>query len=252
LSLNQSYQELKVKNKEIERWPVITRLKGALVVSCQASEGEPLAAPAHIKALALSVITGGAQGLRLEGAENVKVVRRVTKLPIIGLSKTKDLTEAERLKSVYITATFDEAKGLALAGADIIALDATARQRIGGENLADLIAKIHQDLKLPVMADISRFQEAESAESLGADLISTTLFGYTEETAGPKEQGPALDLLEQLKNHMTVPVILEGRIWHPEEVTAAFNRGAYAVVVGSAITRPQLITARFLKAIPHR
>lgn len=238
--------------QEITRWPTIPRLKNALIVSCQAGEGEPLCLPEHIKALALSVIAGGAHGLRLEGAENIKAVRPLTTRPIIGLSKLKNITDAERLKRVYITATFEEAKGLALAGADMIAVDATLRPREGGQMLAELILEIHRLLKLPVMADVSGLDEALNAEALGADLVSTTLYGYTEETITTAEPGPALELLEQLKAQLRVPVILEGRVWHPHEVTAAFERGAYAVVVGSAITRPQLITARFIDAIPAR
>jgi N-acylglucosamine-6-phosphate 2-epimerase len=229
---------------------VVAKLKGALVVSCQASEGEPLCSPEHIKAMALSVIAGGAHGLRLEGKENIAAVRAVTKLPIIGLSKAKNLSETDRLGCVYITATFDDAKELAEAGADIVAVDATLRARPNGEKLKDLVEQIHRVLKLPVMADISRLEEADNAASLGVDLISTTLFGYTKETAGTTESGPALHLLAEIRNHTEVPAVLEGRVWQPHEVTSAFQLGAHAVVVGSAITRPQLITARFAKAIP--
>ena len=239
-------------NEGKEKWPVLAKLKRALVVSCQASEGEPLCSPEHIKAMALSVIAGGARGLRLEGEENIKAVKAKTALPIIGLSKRNDVPEAERLSSVYITATFAEAKRLALAGADIIAIDATARPRPHGERLEDLIAAIHAELDLPVMADISQLKEAQNAEAIGADVISTTLFGYTKETANFSEAGPALDLLKEARNCLRVPLVLEGRVWHPEEVTAAFELGAHAVVVGSAITRPQLITSRFIKAIPVR
>ncbi|PWT98247.1 MAG: N-acetylmannosamine-6-phosphate 2-epimerase [Candidatus Melainabacteria bacterium] len=235
----------------MEVWQAVAKLKGTLVVSCQASEGEPLCSPEHIKAMALSVIAGGAHGLRLEGKENIRAVRAVTKLPIIGLSKWKNLSEEERLSSVYITTTFDEAKELAEAGADIIAVDATLRPRPNGETLAGLVQKIHAVLKLPVMADISQLEEAKNAASLGVDLISTTLFGYTKETASTLEPGPALHLLAEIRNHIDVPAVLEGRVWQPHEVASAFQLGAYAVVVGSAITRPQLITARFARAIPR-
>jgi putative N-acetylmannosamine-6-phosphate epimerase len=241
-----------VKQEKQNKWPVIARLKGALIVSCQASEGEPLCAPEHIKALALSAIAGGAMALRLEGAANISTVRAVTDLPIVGLSKAKSVRDADRLKSVYITATFDEAQTLAQAGADIIALDATSRPRAGGITLAQLISEIHNSLKLPVLADISTLAEAIEAQRLGADLVSTTLSGYTQETAQPYEAEPALDLLEKMQNSITVPTILEGRVWHPNEVTRAFNIGAHAVVVGSAITRPQIITERFVKAIPQK
>jgi N-acylglucosamine-6-phosphate 2-epimerase len=235
--------------KESSKWPVIGRLQDSLIVSCQASDGEPLNAPNHIKALALSVIAGGAQALRLEGEQNIATVRPTVTVPIIGLIKSKGLSDKERLNKVYITATFADAESLVHAGADIVAIDATARPRPNGEQLAELIAKIHQVCNVPVLADISTLHEAVHAEALGADLVSTTLFGYTQETAVPAEQGPALELLGELVGILKVPAILEGRVWHVEEVACAFAIGAYAVVVGSAITRPQLITARFMKAV---
>ncbi len=101
-------------------------------------------------------------------------------------------------------------------------------------------------------ADCATFGEGLAAHEAGADIISTTLYGYTAETALPKEAGPGLDLLKEFVTHIKAPIILEGRIWHPDELTRAFELGAHAVVVGSAITRPQLITERFVKAIPSR
>ncbi len=235
----------------------IQAIDGALVVSCQASSGEPLNHPDHILAMSLSAINGGARALRLEGVENVRHVRAAAKklfeghLPIVGLTKS-EIPAEEKLSSVYITASFAEAKALAEAGADFIALDATGRKRADELNLQETIAKIHSELKLPVWADCSTFGEGIAADVAGADIISTTLFGYTEETALPKEHGPGLDLLKEFVDHIASPIILEGRIWTPEELTMAFELGAYAVVVGSAITRPQLITERFVKAIPSR
>lgn len=228
----------------------IERIKQALVVSCQASEGEPLCAPEHICALALSAINGGATALRLEGADNVRFVRSRVDLPIIGLTKAKDIREEDRLTAVYITPTFDDAAALAKAGADIIALDCTARPRPDGSSVRDIISRIHAELNKPVWADVSTYEEGIEAAQDGADVISTTLSGYTKETANKEEKGPDLVLLERLCKALTQPVVLEGKVWNPDEVTAAFKRGAYAVVVGSAITRPQLITRRFVKAIP--
>lgn len=236
--------------KENNNWSVMARLKDSLIVSCQASDGEPLNSPEHIKALALTVIAGGAQALRLEGDLNIQAVRPLTSLPIIGLAKAKGLTDEERLNRVYITTTCAEAEALVASGADIVAVDATARIRPNGEKLADLIDKIHRRCKAPVLADISTLDEALEAEALGADMVSTTLFGYTQPTVKLAGAGPALDLLKELIAHLKIPAILEGRIWHVEEVSEAFALGAYAVVVGSAITRPQLITARFVKATP--
>lgn len=234
---------------------IIEDLKGNLIVSCQASRGEPLCDKSHILALSLSALNGGAGGLRLEGVENVSYARQCTaasiqgRLPIIGLTKA-EVPAADRLSTVYITATFEDACALAEAGADIIALDATGRRRLDDMSLAATISKIHSELKKPVWADCSTFSEGLNAAECGADIVSTTLFGYTAETALPKEHGPGLDLLKEFVNHLAVPVILEGRVWTPEELTQAFELGAHAVVVGSAITRPQLITERFVKAIP--
>jgi len=156
----------------------------------------------------------------------------------------------DRLKSVYITATLAEAEAIAKAGSDIVAIDATGRPRADGMKLSEFIARIRNDLGKPVMADVSTLSEGLMAVEAGADLVSTTLYGYTKETELPSDAGPGLDLLRSLAEKCDVPVILEGRVWHPEEVARAFAYGAYAVVVGSAITRPQLITRRFVSAVP--
>lgn len=228
----------------------LAQLKGGLIVSSQASEGEPLCAREHICALALSGLNGGACGLRLEGGENIAYVRERTSVPIIGLTKCNDVAPENRLTSVYITPTFEDALFIAESGADIIALDATERKRPGGLLLKDLIARIHQELGKTVWADISTYEEGIRAAALGADVVSTTLFGYTQNTEAPESAGPDFDLLARLCKDLNKPVVLEGRVWEPSELNRAFMLGAYAVVVGSAVTRPQLITKRFVKAIP--
>ncbi len=234
----------------------IARLKGGLIVSCQASTGEPLCAPQHILALALSAIAGGAVGLRLEGVENIQAIKKDKKvpdqLPVVGLIKSSLIPAADRLHRPYITSTYEEAVAIAEASADIIALDATGRERPDGSSVAEMIRRIHEELDKPVWADIATFGEGMRAAEAGADVVSTTLYGYTEETMAPTELGPALDLLKDLAAHLDVPVILEGRVWQANDVTQAFENGAYAVVVGSAITRPKAITERFVKAIPVR
>jgi putative N-acetylmannosamine-6-phosphate epimerase len=234
----------------------IKLLEGVLIVSCQASAGEPLCAPEHIIAMALSAITGGARALRLEGIENIAAARQESRLPsdcpIVGLVKDVAVSSEDRLRLPYITNRFSDAVEIASAGADIIALDATARPRPDGLTIKEVIAKIHAELKKPVWADVSTFAEGIQAIEAGADIMSTTMFGYTEETRVPREHGPGFDLLKELVDHSSIPVVLEGRIWSPEEVSRGFELGAYAVVVGSAITRPQLITERFVRAIPAR
>jgi putative N-acetylmannosamine-6-phosphate epimerase len=231
-------------------WEKLKRLKGALIVSCQASAGEPLAQPEHILALSLSALAGGARALRLEGVENIRMVRRHTDVPIVGLLKSAQVKEQDRFKEVYITRTYEDAAAVSEAGADLIALDATGRQRPEGLTLPELTARIHVELKKLVWADVASLDQASAAVDCGADLVSTTMYGYTEETKLPADAGPDFALLKTICETVHVPVILEGRVWHPQEVTRAFELGAYAVVVGSAITRPQLITSRFVRAIP--
>lgn len=226
-----------------------------MIISCQASHGEPLNHPEHLLALALSGLNGGGLALRLEGVSNIAFIRAKVDalydehIPIVGLTKA-DISDEDKLSTVYITATFEDAKALSEAGADVIALDATGRKRLDSYSLAETIEKIHSQLGKPVWADCATFSEGIGAANAGADIVSTTLYGYTQETALPSTAGPAMELLKELVHHLTVPVILEGRVWNPQEVAQAFEIGAHAVVVGSAITRPQLITERFVQAIP--
>ncbi|MBY0357380.1 MAG: N-acetylmannosamine-6-phosphate 2-epimerase [Candidatus Obscuribacterales bacterium] len=229
---------------------ILEKLKGGLIVSCQASEGEPLDRPEHLWALSHSALNGGACALRLEGAKNIAYMRDQTTVPIIGLSKSTVIQEKDRLSSVYITATYAEAEEIARSGADIIALDATARPRLDGSTLAELIEAIHNKLDKLVWADVSTYEEGLAASELGADVISTTLYGYTQETKMPAESGPDFELLAKLCRNLSKPVVLEGRVWWPADISRAYELGAFSCVVGSAITRPQLITKRFVKAIP--
>ncbi len=227
---------------------VVKQLAGALIVSCQADQGEPLCQPDHILALCKTVLLGGATALRLEGLENVQVVKNNSTVPIIGLTKLHGLSSEEKLNQVYITGTFEDARQLALAGSDIIALDLTDRPRRDGLSREQTVDKIHNELNKPVWADIATFEEGVQAFEFGADVISTTMFGYTAETATLAGKEPGFELLEKLVNSIGCPVILEGRVWSPHEITRAFELGAYAVVVGSAITRPHHITRRFAEA----
>lgn len=189
-----------------------------------------------------SIINGGAGGLRVAGQKDIALAKRLTNLPIIGITKPDPLPKNWK-DIVYITPDFKSAENI--KEADIIAIDGTSRNR-PMENLAELIDKIHCNLNRPVMADVSTVEEGISSSLLGADLISTTLSGYTGYTLEKDNGKPDFELLKELVKFIKVPVILEGRIWSPEEVKKAFNLGAYAVVIGSAITRPHLITKRFV------
>jgi len=219
------------------------QLPRGLIVSCQAYEGDPLYGSHLMAAMAKAAEIGGAVGIRANSPEDIRAIRAVTRLPIIGLYKVFS-PDTE----VYITPDFEAADQISRAGCDIIAIDATPRPRKDGLHLADLINFIHRDLNKPVMADTSCLEDALLAENLGVDLVSTTLAGYTSH-GRPLFTGPDLEFVEILVKSIHVPVIAEGRFYLPEDVKAAINLGAYGVAIGEAITRPEKITRRFVEAI---
>ena len=224
---------------------IINRLKGKVVVSCQAMPSEPLYLEKCMVAMMKSVIKGGAGGLRVAGTRDVRNAKRLFEVPIIGLTKP-DVIPKNWQEIVYITPTIKEVIELVEAGADIIAFDGTMRPRPQDEKLEDLIKYIKINKRI-AMADISTLEEAQNAEKLGADILSTTLSGYTQFSQNRGDR-PDFELLKELVQNTNLPVVLEGRIWEPEEVTKAFELGAHCVVIGSAITRPQLITKRFVQS----
>lgn len=195
-------------------------------------------------AMARAAADGGAVGVRINGPDDIKAARAATTLPIIGLYKRPYGTS-----QVTITPTFAEASAIAAAGAAIIALDATRRPRPDGVPLAALIARIRTEIALPVLADVADLTDALAAEDAGAAAVATTLSGYLD-PAMPPPDAPDLDLVAVLAARVRVPVIAEGRIKTPAEARAALNRGAFAVVVGTAITNPREITRRFVDALP--
>lgn len=218
----------------------VEQVRGGLIVSCQALEHEPLHG-AHIMArMAVAAKEGGAVAIRANSPEDIYAIKQAVDLPIIGLFKDGEA-------GVYITPTLRHARAVADAGADIIALDATDRPRPDGRTLAELIADIRGQLGKPVLADVSTLDEGVAAETMGADLVAPTLSGYTEYSPGL--DGPDFTLIQALVERLSVPVIAEGRIRTPEEARAALDMGVLAVVVGSAITRPQWITAQFVAHI---
>jgi N-acylglucosamine-6-phosphate 2-epimerase len=195
-----------------------------------------------MKAMMQSVINGGAKILRVAGARDVKIAKSLG-VTVIGLTKPDELPENWK-SVVYITPTLKEVNELIDADADIIAFDGTSRKR-DKCSLEDIIETIHRAKKI-AMADISTLKEGINCANLGADIISTTLSGYTNES-DTSDDKPDFDLLQKLVKATDTPVILEGRIWEPNDVRKAFELGAYAVVIGSAITRPQLIVRRFME-----
>ncbi len=216
-------------------------LRGSLIVSCQAPPGDPLDSVDTLRRIAISVVRGGAGGLRANGAACIQAFRQEIDVPIIGIEKRKIGDE------VSITPDFAAAESVAAAGADVIALDCTTNRTATAEPWRNLLSRIHTEIRKPVLADIASFEEALDAQEAGADAVATTLYGFTPETAGFR--AVSWDLVQRMVRGLRVPVIVEGHISQPEEVRHALDLGAYAVVVGSAITRPEAITARFVKAL---
>lgn len=212
----------------------------ALIVSCQPVSGGPLDRPEIVIGFALAAEAGGARGLRIEGIERVVAVRKATSLPIIGIAK-RDLPEL----GMRITPSLEDVAALADAGADIIAFDATARPHPIAP--ADLCEAIRKAGKL-AMADISSAAEARQANDFGADLIATTLSGYT---GGAVPEEPDFALIREIAK-LRNPVIAEGRIRTPRDARNALDAGAHAVVVGSAITRPEHVTEWFVRAMVEK
>jgi N-acylglucosamine-6-phosphate 2-epimerase len=230
-----------------DKQKVLEKLRGGLIVSCQAEIPEPLAVPEILLALARSAISGGAVGIRANLPVNIEIMHSQLAVPVIGLFK-KNYSNSE----VFITPTMEEVKAVVAAGADIVAMDATCRSRPEGSRLEDIIVTIKQQWDVLTMADISTVNEAVEAARLGFDIVATTLSGYTDYTLDLAREGkPDFNLIERAYNEVgsKVPVVAEGRFWDPDDAVRAIHLGAFAVVVGSAITRPQLITTRFVNAI---
>lgn len=208
---------------------VIEALRHCLIVSCQAPVDSPLHEPVVIAAIAQAAVNKGASGVRIDTPAHVSAVRQQVKAPIIGLWK-QQLPGYD----VYITPQFQHAAAIAKAGADIIAIDATLRTRPSGETVASLIERIHEELGKPVMADVDTIEAAIAAAAAGADLVATTLYGYTTQTN--HLSSPGFELLTQLVKQLDIPAICEGGITSPQMARHALDLGAYAIVVGTAIT----------------
>lgn len=208
---------------------IIAALNHGLIVSCQAPVDSPLHEPVVIAAIAQAAVNQGAVGVRIDTPAHISAVRQQVKAPIVGLWK-QQLSGYE----VYITPQYHHAAAIANAGADIIAIDATLRNRPGGETVAYLISVIHNELGKPVMADVDTIEAAKIAAEAGADLVATTLYGYTAQTSHLSP--PGFELLTQLVEQLDIPAICEGGISSPQMARRALDLGAYAVVVGTAIT----------------
>lgn len=219
-----------------------TSLVRGIIVSCQAREDNPLHGPVHMAAMARAAEQGGAVGVRVNGPADIRAVKEAVALPVVGIYKRWRDRE-----DVYITPDVASARAVAEAGADVVALDATDRPHPEG-TAAELIRAVKRELGLPVLADVATMEEGIRAAKAGADFVATTLAGYTSYTR--RTDDPDLKLLAELVHAVDVPVIAEGRFWHPEQVERAFSLGAFAVVIGTAITNPRDITRRFTRAVP--
>lgn len=224
---------------------MLEKIKGGLVVSCQALEDEPLHSSFIMSRMAVAAVSGGAVAIRANSTSDIKAIKEAVDAPIIGIIK-RDYADSE----VYITATLKEVEELVSVGTDMIALDATNRKRPGGIDLATFMKELkflYPNQKW--MADCSTLQECVDAEKLGFDCVGTTMHGYTDYTEGMKLYNNDFAFLREVVSAVNIPIIVEGNIMTPEMASKALKYGGYAVVVGGAITRPQQITKRFYDAI---
>ncbi len=217
-------------------------LRRSLIVSCQARDDEPLNDPTILAAMAKAAVLGGARGIRANKPINIRAIRQAVDVPIFGIYK-QDYPDSP----VYITPTLTEARAIVEAGCDILTVQATDQPRPNGETLADYFRALKREFNLPIMADVSTVEEGITAAELGADFVATTLSGYTPYSR--QLPGPDFQLIGELAAAVSVPVIAEGRISTPGEARQAIEMGAYAVVVGSMITRPNHITAHFIQGM---
>lgn len=226
---------------------ILHRLKGKLIVSCQALADEPLHSSFIMGRMALAAAVGGAAGIRANTKEDIAEIKKNVSLPVIGIVK-RDYADSD----VYITPTMREIDELMEVRPEIIALDATDRPRTGGLTLDKLFGQIKE--KYPdqlLMADCSTVEEAVHADQLGFDLIGTTMIGYTPASAGNDVSADDFRLLREIVTKVKALVVCEGKIDTPEKARRALEMGAHTVVVGAAITRPQLITKKFVEAIDN-
>lgn len=228
------------------RQEVAAKIKGGLIVSCQALPTEPLYSSYIMGRMAYAAMEGGAVGIRANTPQDIAEIKKTVDLPVIGLYKV--VTEGS---DVYITPTMAEIDALMEVGPEIIALDATDRKRANGMTISEFFPQVRE--KYPdmlFMADCSTYEDAVRAQELGFDFAGTTLCGYTKETEGTEI--PCYEMLRKMCGNLKIPVIAEGGIWERGQLQEAFACGIHAAVVGTAITRPRDITRRFVNAIPKQ
>ena len=219
-------------------------LRHKLIVSCQALPDEPLHSDFIMARMAVAAKEGGASGIRANSVVDIAAIQKAVDLPIIGIIK-RDYQGAD----VYITATMKEVDELMTVRPNIIAIDATTSTRPNGESLKEFFQKVKEKYPDQLwMADCSTIDEMLTADQLGFDYIGTTLVGYTKQSQGDKIESNDFEIIRKALSQLSHPLIAEGNIDTPDKVRRVLELGAYSVVVGSAITRPQLITKKFVEA----
>ncbi len=223
----------------------VESLKGKLIVSCQALPHEPLHSSFIMGRMALAAKEGGAYGIRANTKEDIQEIRHNVDLPVIGIVK-RDYADSE----VYITPTMKEVDELMEVGPEIIALDATGRLRPEGVALKDFFRQVKEKYPDQLwMADCSTVEEALHTDKLGFDFIGTTMVGYTRQSEGDRIEEDDFRILREIIAKAKHKVIAEGNVNTPQKVKRVIELGAYSVVVGSVITRPQLITREFAEVL---
>lgn len=232
----------------MEKQEFFDRIRGQMIISCQAVPGEPLYVEEKsiMYLMARAAKMAGSPAIRTSSIRDVIAIKEETGLPVIGLVKIQYPGYEG-----YITPTMKEVDELVEVGSDVVALDCTLRRRGDGTSVNDFIRDIRE--KYPdiiLMADISNYEEGVNAWKCGVDIVGTTMSGYTDYT--PKLDGPDYELMRRLAADLDIPVIGEGKIHTPVQAVAALDTGVWSIVVGGAITRPLEIAGRFMKAIEER
>lgn len=223
---------------------MLETVRGELIVSCQALEDEPLHSSFIMAKMAKAAEEGGAKGIRANSVSDIKAIKQEVTLPVIAIIK-RDYADSD----VYITPTMREIEELMVVEPEIIALDATQSKRPKDETLAELFAQIKDRYpKQKLMADCSTLAEMITADELGFDFIGTTLVGYTSQSRGDRIEADDFAIIREALKAIRHPLIAEGNIDTPAKVQRVLELGVFSVVVGSAITRPQLITKQFVTA----
>lgn len=220
---------------------LIAKLSGGLIVSCRSESDDPFNKPELFAKFALAAQMGGAAAIRAQGIENIKSIRETVDIPIIGIVEGRFENNW-----VCITPDFKDIDNILDAGADIVALDVTPRKRPNGMDGIEFFNDVRNKYEIPFMADISTFEEGIRAAEMGADIVATTLSGFTHYSEKFSNDEPDFELVEQLFRGTKIPIVASGRIWNPYQAKEALTKGAFSVVVGTAITRPRDITKKFI------